>query len=58
MSRLLQALALVAVFAAPSFSQDDAAPSQADRGQTALERWNRLDPEQQERMRGRFERWQ
>ena len=23
-----------------------------------LERWGRLDPEQQERMRGRFERWQ
>jgi len=58
MSRLLQTLALVAVFAAPSVSQDDATPSQADRGQTALERWNRLDPEQQERMRSRFERWQ
>ena len=58
MSRLLQALALVAVFVAPSFSQGDAAPSQTDRSQAALERWNRLDPEQQERMRGRFERWQ
>ena len=58
MSGLLQALALVAVFAVPGFAQDDAAPSQTDRGQTALERWNRLDPEQQERMRGRFERWQ
>ena len=58
MSRLLQTLALVAVFAAPGLSQDAAGPSQADRGQTALERGNRLDPEQQERMRGRFERWQ
>jgi len=58
MSRLLQAIAVVAIFAVPGSSQDDAAPSQTDRGQAALERWNRLDPEQQERMRGRFERWQ
>ncbi len=58
MSRLLQTLALLALFATPGSSQDDAAPSQTDRGQAALERWNQLNPEQQERMRSRFERWQ
>ena len=58
MSRLLQALALAAVFAMPALSQGGASSTETAGDQSALDRWNQLDPEQQERMRSRFERWQ
>jgi len=61
MFRPLQAFALITVVVAtPVFAQDDAA-TQEPSSEVRLsprERWSRLDPEQQERMRGRFERWQ
>ena len=59
MFRPFQILTMIAVFAAaPLFAQDEGAAPETDQQLTPLERWKRLDPEQQERMRGRFDRWQ
>jgi len=59
MFRPFQILTLIAVFAAaPMFAQDEGAAPETKQQLTPLERWNRLDPEKQERMRGRFDRWQ